>query len=83
MIKLKILQVKAFLTRCADESTLKSSLRHEIGFQKCLHPVDARERHDLYRMNYMTSQQLAANLIVLLDRDIRYMFFYKHQIKLI
>jgi hypothetical protein len=63
-------EVKAFLTRCAeDEKALKSSLRQEIGFQKCLHPVDARERHDLYRMNYMTSQQLAANLIVLLDRD--------------
>jgi len=64
-------EVKAFLTRCADDDkALKSSLRQEIGFQKCLHPVDARERHDLYRMNYMTSQQLAANLIVLLDRDV-------------
>ena len=38
-------------------------------FQKCPHPVDSWERHDLYWMNYLTSQQLAANLIVLLDRD--------------
>ena len=64
--------MEAFLNRYADDSALKSSLRQEIGFQKCLHPVDARERNDLYRMNCMTSQQLAANLIFLLDRDVRY-----------
>ena len=64
-------EVKAFLATCTeDEKVLKSGLRQEIGFQKCLHPVDARERTDLYRMNYLTSQQLAANLIVLLTRDI-------------
>ena len=44
-------ELKALVKRCGyDEKKLKSFLRQEIGFKKVMHPVDAQERSNLYKM---------------------------------
>ena len=53
-----------------DEKTLKSYLRAEVGFQKALHPFDARERSHLYKMNYLSVEGLTENLTILLDETL-------------
>ena len=50
----------------ADKKHLKSYLRQEIGFQKMMHPFDAKERPHLYKMNFLSPEQLAENLAILL-----------------
>ena len=49
-----------------DKSTLKTFLR-QVGFQKMLHPLDAKERSFLYKMNFLSVEQLAENISILLD----------------
>ena len=53
-----------------DQKALKKGLRQEIGFQKMLHPNDVRERGHLYKMNYLTSEEFAENLAILLYTEI-------------
>ena len=53
-----------------DEKKLKSFLRQEIGFKKVMHPVDTKERPDLYKMNFLTHEQLLENLTILVDSDL-------------
>ena len=50
-----------------DDNDLKSCLRAEIGFQKALHPFDAQERSHLYKMNYLSVDELVENLVILFD----------------
>ena len=50
-----------------DTNKLRKWLRLEVAFQKMLHPNDAMARHHLYRMNFLTAEQLAENLAILLD----------------
>ena len=60
-------EVKHLVENEHDEKKLKSSLRSEVGFQKALHPFDAQERSYLYKMNFLTVEELTENLIILLD----------------
>ena len=48
-----------------EKKKLKSYLRLEVGFQKALHPFDAKERSYLYEMNFATLDELSENLILL------------------
>ena len=45
-------------------------LRQEIGFQKMLHLNDVRERGYFYKTNYLSNEELAENLTILLDTEI-------------
>ena len=40
------------LLSVTEENDIKTSLRQEISFQKLMHPLDARGRSHLYKMNY-------------------------------
>ena len=46
---------------------MRPCLRREVAFQKMLHPFDARERSHLYKMNFISVEELAENLMILLD----------------
>ena len=59
--------VTYLVNKTDDKKKLKSSLRSEIGFQKVLHPFDAKERSYLYKMNFLSAEELAENLTILLD----------------
>ena len=59
--------VRMLVNNESDEKKLKSCLRTEVGFQKALHPFDARERSYLYKMNYLSVEELTENLVILLD----------------
>ena len=52
------------------QKLLRMNLRQEIGFRKLLHPVDAKERPHLYKMNDLTCEQLVENLTILIDNTI-------------
>ena len=63
-------ELKALVKRCwDDEKKLKSFLRQEVGFKKVMHPVDAQERPDLYKMNFLTHEELLENLMILMNTD--------------
>ena len=63
-------ELKALVKQCEDdEKKLKSFLRQEVGFKKVMHPVDAQERPDLYKMNFLTHEELLENLMILMDTD--------------
>ena len=49
---------------------LKSFQRQEISFKKVMHPVDTKVRPDLYKMNFLTREQLLGNLTILVDSDL-------------
>ena len=40
------------LLSVTEEKDIKTYLRQEISFQKLMHPLDARDRSHLYKMNY-------------------------------
>ena len=64
-------EVRDFVNQQKDDSKqLRTHLRQEIGFQKLLHPVDAKERPHLYKMNELTCEQLTENITILLDSTI-------------
>ena len=63
-------EANASVKKTPEEALLKRSVRQEIWFQKLLHPVDARERSHLYKMNFLSGQELVENLIILLDHEI-------------
>ena len=65
-----IRELKEFINQTTDQNVLKRGLRQEIGFQKMLHPVDVRERSHLYKMNFLTTEELVENLTILLDTEI-------------
>ena len=65
-----IRELKDYINQATDQKVLKSGLRQEIGFQKMLHPNDVRERGHLHKMNYLTNEELAENLTILLDTEI-------------
>ena len=46
---------------------LKKYLRQEVYLQKLLHPYYAKERSELYRLNFLEPGQLAGNLTILLS----------------
>ena len=58
-----------FVKKVANDAEMKKAIRQEIGFQKILHPLDAKERSHLYRMNYLGADQMIENLIILLDDE--------------
>ena len=53
-----------------DPKEICAYLRQEIGFQKLLHPMDAKERPHLYKMNYLTCEKLVENITILIDSTI-------------
>ena len=53
-----------------DEKKLKKDLCQEIGFQKMLHPVDTKERSHLYKMNFLSAEEMVEYLPILLDNDV-------------
>ena len=64
-------ELKALVKRCGDdEKRLKSFLRQEVGFKKVMHPVYAQERPDLYKMNFLTREELLENLMILMDTSL-------------
>ena len=63
-------KLKRFVNSSDDNVVLKKLLHEEIGFQKMMHPVDVKERGHLYKMNFLTVEQLVENLTILLDGDI-------------
>ena len=50
-----------------SKGNLKQILRQEIGFQKTMHQLDAKERPHLYKMNFLTPQVMIENLSILLE----------------
>ena len=52
------------------DSEKKKAIRQEIGFQKLMHPLDAKERSHLYRMNYLDVELMIENLVILLDDEV-------------
>ena len=63
-------ELETYVNSVNDEKKLKKDLRQEIGFQKMLHPVDAKERNHLYKMNFLIPEEMVENLCILLDNDI-------------
>ena len=63
-------EVKMYVNSTTDEKKLKKDLRQEIGLQKILHPVDVKERNYLYKMNYLSAEEMVENQSILLDNDI-------------
>ena len=59
--------VRDMVSRITDPKKLKSALRAEVALQKVLHPFDAKERSYLYKMNFVSAEELAENLIILFD----------------
>ena len=59
-----------YVNSTTDEKKLKKDLRQEIGLQKMLHPLDVKERNLLYKMNYLSAEEIVENLSILLDNDI-------------
>ena len=62
--------MKDFVKKTPDETALKRKIHIEIGFQKQPHPVDARERSHLYRMNQITATEMVENIAILLDSEV-------------
>ena len=65
-----IRELKDYINQTVDQKVVKRGLRQEIGFQKMLHPNDVHERGHLYKMNYLTNEEMAENLTILLDTEI-------------
>ena len=57
------------VTTVADIQAIsdKSYLRQEVQFQRVTHPRDVAERPALYKINGLTADEMAANLITMLD----------------
>ena len=51
----------------ANKKNIKTFLKQEICFQKFLHLIDVKERDHQYKMNFLTTEQLIQNFIILLD----------------
>ena len=60
-------QIRDLVNETHDLTNLKSYLRSEVGFQKALHPFDAKERSHLYKINFLSVEELIENLTILLD----------------
>ena len=60
-------EIRDLVKKTHDQKILKSYLRSEVGFQKALHPFDAKERSHLYKMNFLSVEELIENLTILLD----------------
>ena len=58
------------LVKETEEEKLRSCLRQEIAFKKVMHPLDAKEKPHLYKMNFLSHEELLENLVILLDADI-------------
>ena len=61
------LEIQDLFKETHDQKILKSYLRSEVGFQKALYPFDAKERSHLYKMNFLSVEELIENLTILLD----------------
>ena len=55
------------LLNSTNEKDIKTYLCQEISFQKLMHPIDAKDRSHLYKMNYLTVEQMVQNLTILLN----------------
>ena len=64
-------EVKMYVNSTTDEKKLKKDLCQEIGLQKMLHPVDVKERNHLYKMNYLSAEEMVENLSILLDNEVK------------
>ncbi|CAL4236476.1 unnamed protein product, partial [Meganyctiphanes norvegica] len=51
----------------SQEDELNKYLRQEVGLKKAMHPFDAKERCELYKMNFISTEQLIENLTILLE----------------
>ena len=60
--KFEILSRRRMIRRPSNHT---SDLR--LVFQKTLHPFDAKERSHLYKMNFLSVEELIENLTILLD----------------
>ena len=58
-------KLKTFVNAKADEKKQKKGLH-----QKMLHPVDVRERSHLYKMNYLSIEEMVENLSILLGNGV-------------
>ena len=59
--------VRNMVASITDSKKLKRSLKMEVKLQKILHPFDAKERSWLYKQNFLSPEELAENLTILLD----------------
>ena len=60
-------ELKALVARYSDDlKKQKIFLREEIAFKKVMHPVDAKERPELYKMNFLSQEPLLENLTILI-----------------
>ena len=57
------------VSRIGDDEKLKTCLRAEIGLQKALHPFDAQERPHLYKMNFLTADEILLQKIKIADKS--------------
>ena len=49
------------------KSDRKKILRQEVSFQRLLYPEDAKDRPDLYKLNFLNDDQLLENITILLE----------------
>ena len=59
-------ELNLLLTRRTGDD-LRKWLHQEVGVRKAMHPFDAKERPALYKMNFLKSEQLIENFMILLD----------------
>lgn len=64
-----IKEIQDLVKKISDPKKLKSCLRAEVGFQKAIHPFDAKERSHLYKMNFITVEEIVENLSILLEES--------------
>ena len=59
-------ELNLLLTRRTGDD-LRKWLHQEVGVRKAMHPFDAKEQPALYKMNFLKSEQLIENFMILLD----------------
>ena len=62
-------ELKEYVNSSNDKKELKKDLRQEIGYQKMIHPMDVKERSHLYKMNFLSLEEIIENLSILLNED--------------
>ena len=52
----------------SSSADVRKVLRQEITFQRVMHPADAKERTELYKLNFLSNEELLTNLCILLEK---------------
>ena len=62
-----ISDLQNMVSRITDPKKSKSCLKMEVALQESLHSFDVKERSHLYKINFLSAEEFAENLLILFD----------------